>query len=547
MKKQKCAIYCRVSTGGQDISNQKKDLPEFAESQGWEIFDIYIDDGVSGKSIEARPDFKRLLLDMVNEKFNILLVEAQDRITRTEDLQERGMILQTIKEHNIILFSPSEGACDLSDFSGELLGTFRFLLAAEERRKIVYRTQKGKKKKWKKKDCFIGKVPFGFRWNKEKKKLEIDVKEAGLYKKIVSMYVDQGLSYRDICIDFMDKGIKNRTGKSFNQPMLSYMLKNKCYYGHLVVNKYEYKDGKKTNIKKPIDKHITYKVDPIISKTRWDDVQNKIEFNKNKSTNVDAKNPYWLRDSLTCGHCGRPVRLHHGSKRQDGSFPRYYACYYRYAGKKTLKLQNAEQCILPLIKAKLIERDIWLGLISPFRLALNPKKLEPLLDDKRYDRRIAELENEIVRHEKEIVKTEKGYDRLYDLYEDGSFDKAKLIERLEKNQDKKSSLIDRMNEAKLKIEDLKSAKANDRLLQAFSKNKKRAIGKLVNEIWKLKPGDKKKLIETSLHGKIKIKDNLSPDPEDPKKRNYEIQGWNPTLNLQTLQGFIDEGKLVSIT
>ena len=104
----KVGIYCRVSTSGQDISAQKENLPKYAEDQGWEIYKVYSDDAISGASIEKRPQFKMLLEDMINQKFNVLLTEEHDRVTRDEDIAARGLIMQTLKENNILLWSPSE-------------------------------------------------------------------------------------------------------------------------------------------------------------------------------------------------------------------------------------------------------------------------------------------------------------------------------------------------------------------------------------------------------------------------------------------------------
>ena len=128
----KCAIYCRVSTSGQEINTQLDLLPKFAKKQGWIIHDIYKDDGISGASME-RPEFKRLMEDTIRNKFDIILCESHDRLSRTDNMAERGMILQTIKENNVMLWSPSEGSCDLSEFGGELISQFKLMYAAKEK------------------------------------------------------------------------------------------------------------------------------------------------------------------------------------------------------------------------------------------------------------------------------------------------------------------------------------------------------------------------------------------------------------------------------
>ena len=52
--------------------------------------------------------------------------------------------------------------------------------------------------KWKEQRTFLGKPPFGYRWNKEKKELEIIPEEEKIYKKIISLYLDEGLSLKEL-------------------------------------------------------------------------------------------------------------------------------------------------------------------------------------------------------------------------------------------------------------------------------------------------------------------------------------------------------------
>lgn len=66
----KVALYVRVSTEeqaeeGYSISGQISTLSEYCRNNGFEIVNIYKDEGVSGKSIN-RPSLKQLLFDSEN-------------------------------------------------------------------------------------------------------------------------------------------------------------------------------------------------------------------------------------------------------------------------------------------------------------------------------------------------------------------------------------------------------------------------------------------------------------------------------------------------
>jgi len=71
----KVGLYLRVSTEDQTTENQGLVLREICETNGWEIFDTYVDHGVSGsKGRDKRPEFNRLIKDMTRRKFQKVMV-----------------------------------------------------------------------------------------------------------------------------------------------------------------------------------------------------------------------------------------------------------------------------------------------------------------------------------------------------------------------------------------------------------------------------------------------------------------------------------------
>ena len=67
----------------ESIRNQRDLLVEFVgNNPEWEIFDIYVDDDVSGAS-NNRPAFKQLLKDCEEGKIDIVICKSQSRFTRT--------------------------------------------------------------------------------------------------------------------------------------------------------------------------------------------------------------------------------------------------------------------------------------------------------------------------------------------------------------------------------------------------------------------------------------------------------------------------------
>ena len=73
------AIYCRVSTDEQaqegfSIRAQEQKLKEYANVKDWSIFNIYMDEGISGKNITERPAITRMIEDIKAGRVKNVLV-----------------------------------------------------------------------------------------------------------------------------------------------------------------------------------------------------------------------------------------------------------------------------------------------------------------------------------------------------------------------------------------------------------------------------------------------------------------------------------------
>jgi predicted site-specific integrase-resolvase len=78
------AVYSRVSTigHGQDPEMQTRELTEYCQRRGWEVFDLYVDNGVSGKK-DSRPQLNRLMQAAHERQFDVVVVWRFDRFTRS--------------------------------------------------------------------------------------------------------------------------------------------------------------------------------------------------------------------------------------------------------------------------------------------------------------------------------------------------------------------------------------------------------------------------------------------------------------------------------
>ena len=135
----KCVLYPRVSTemqvDGYSLEGQKNSLKRFADREEMEIVGIYEDAGKSGKSIEGRPAFKKMLSDIKNGlEIDYILVYKLSRFGRNAaDILNS---LEFVQSYGINLICIEEGI-DSSQTSGKLLISVLSAVAEIERENIT--------------------------------------------------------------------------------------------------------------------------------------------------------------------------------------------------------------------------------------------------------------------------------------------------------------------------------------------------------------------------------------------------------------------------
>ncbi len=83
----RAGLYCRLSKDDDQqgdsvsIATQRAILSAHCQEQGYEIYDVYIDDGFSGLNFD-RPDFQRLISDIKAGKVNLVLTKDLSRLGR---------------------------------------------------------------------------------------------------------------------------------------------------------------------------------------------------------------------------------------------------------------------------------------------------------------------------------------------------------------------------------------------------------------------------------------------------------------------------------
>src|SRR5271167_4683239 len=136
-------LYLRVSTkNGQTVDNQRQALTEaIGRRQGWIIADEFSDEGISGaKGRDKRPEFDRLLKEVVRGKIDVVAAWSVDRLGRS--LQDLVGFLGELNAAGCDLYLEKQ-AVDTSTPAGKAMFGMLGVFSEFERSMIVERVRAG--------------------------------------------------------------------------------------------------------------------------------------------------------------------------------------------------------------------------------------------------------------------------------------------------------------------------------------------------------------------------------------------------------------------
>jgi DNA invertase Pin-like site-specific DNA recombinase len=137
----RAAIYSRVSTTGQTIENQRRELERVAQQRGWEIVELYEDAGISGaKGRDQRPALDRLHKDATRGHFDIVMAWSVDRLGRS--LHQLVNFMAEMGQLSIGVYLHQQ-ALDSSTAAGRAMLSMCSVFAEFERDMIVERVNAG--------------------------------------------------------------------------------------------------------------------------------------------------------------------------------------------------------------------------------------------------------------------------------------------------------------------------------------------------------------------------------------------------------------------
>ncbi len=134
-------LYLRVSTDGQTVENQRRELTAALQAKGHEITGEYKDEGVSGsKGRDKRPGLHDALSDAVRGSYDMLAAWSVDRLGRS--VVDLLSTLAALRDNERALYLHKQ-ALDTSTAAGRMLFGMLSVIAEFEREMIRERTLAG--------------------------------------------------------------------------------------------------------------------------------------------------------------------------------------------------------------------------------------------------------------------------------------------------------------------------------------------------------------------------------------------------------------------
>ena len=318
--------YARVSTDNEmqstSIINQANYFENYINNNSnWVLVGRYIDEGISGKNINNRINFKRMIRDGLNNKFDLILTKSVSRFARntidsiryTDLLKDRGIGVYFIND-NINTFTSD------SEFRLTLMAS----IAQDEIRKLSESVKFGLRQSIERGVVLGNNNILGYKKNNGR--LVIVEEEAIIVRRIYSLFLKNNYSYSEVARIINREYKRNMDSTSIKRVLTNY--KYKGYYCGKKSTVINYKRGKRK--KYCSNDWIIYKdnnrVPAIVREEVWDMV-NRLILKKNKLRNIGKYNVYCINHNCRCRYV---------VKKYKNNIYKYYMCSRCFSIKEKL-------------------------------------------------------------------------------------------------------------------------------------------------------------------------------------------------------------------
>ena len=336
--KTKCYLYTRVSTSmqvdGYSLDAQRDKLRKYAEYEDMVVAGEYSDEGFSGKNIQGRHEFQRMLQDIQDCKDGVeyVLVFKLSRFGR--NAADVLNSLQLMQDFGVNLICVEDGI-DSSKDSGKLMISVLSAVAEIERENIRTQTMAGREQKAREGKWNGGFAPYGYRL--EKGELLIAEDEVDVIRTIFDRYIhtNDGVSGVAKYLNrqgFVKKLRQNGTIPGFSASFVKSIIDNPVYMGKIAYGRRRTEKKIGTRNEMHVVEQSEFPVyegkhEAIISEEDWNLAQEKRKINAYRREKVnDPTHAHILSGILKCPCCGKSLYGNIAKAHSKDKKTRYY--YY---------------------------------------------------------------------------------------------------------------------------------------------------------------------------------------------------------------------------
>ena len=391
------------------------------KKNGYELYKLYADEGISGKQIKHRKQFQQMMEDAKHKKFEKVVVKDVSRFARnTVDLLQS---VRELKSYGVQVDFLNNG--EVMEGGSEFILTILGAMAQQESANMSKRVKFGKDITAQK-----GRVPnlvFGYdKIPNERYTLKINEEEAKIVKEIFESYVYKGIGTTKIAWDLNDRGIRTKKTKSkWVQTSIVRMLKNPIYTGRVTNKKSEVTDFI-TGTRKDLPEEEWIVVERSEMRIISDELFNRAQeilaqrSNEFKLNNKREKTEYVFSTLIYCKHCGYSFRRIKRKYKEDG--PEYirWVC----SGRNSMGVNHCPNTTV-------IDEE---ELLNAIKIYLKS----------------------IIKNKKNFMKTvEKEFEKITKLRENNERSEESLLKEIEKVTVKKQKYMEMFQNEIINIQELK--------------------------------------------------------------------------------------------
>ena len=315
LQKLRAVFYARVSTDEEKqlnaLEKQLQENRDIIKEQGWVLVDEYIDEGKTGTTVKRRNEYQRLLEDMLEGKFDIIVVKDQDRLQR--NTRDWYLFVDRLVTNNLQLyfyldnkyFTPNEDA---------LITGIKAILAEEYSRNLSKKLNNANRRRMEKArageavSAMGNGMSLGFAI-KDGKWVQVP-EEIELAKKIFDLYLEMD-SIRKVRDWVNAHGYRNSVGNQFTVESIGRVLKNEKAKGVIVLGKHHHDFNTKAIVQMPEEEWVRVPAPELayVSEEVFEEVQRRLKAKTgNKRGKRNGTDP--LSGKIICAKCGSTYWRH---------------------------------------------------------------------------------------------------------------------------------------------------------------------------------------------------------------------------------------------